>query len=79
MKTNVSAAEVAFLKYAIGAYRPDGEFYQRKLPADPILDAVSEDFVRVDFGSSSAVAEEYVAWLNSVYDATVQQLGFSLY
>lgn len=63
--------QVAFLKRAIGAFRGDDIFLQKRQPADPYMEAMSIDFVRVTFGGTMQQAQEYVDWLNSVYDQTV--------
>jgi hypothetical protein len=68
--------EVAFLKRAILAWRLDDSFYTAKISADPFMEAISEDFVFISFGSSTEVATAYVTWLNSVFDQTVLDLGF---
>lgn len=76
---SASPEQVAFLKRAIGAFVATDVFYQKKLPADPDMIAISQDFVRVDFGASYEVAIDYVSWLNSVYDETVLQLRIAGY
>lgn len=67
IKNSALQSEVDFLKLALGAYRPDSEFYQRKLPAGPDMVAMSTDFIQVTFTGSFEVATQYVAWLNAVY------------
>ncbi len=42
--------QVAFLKRAIGAYRSDDIFHQKKQPSDPYAEAMSTDLVHVTFG-----------------------------
>jgi hypothetical protein len=66
--------QVAFLKRAIGAYRSDDIFHQKKQPSDPYAEAMSTDLVHVTFGGTTEQAQEYVDWLNSVYDETVRSL-----
>ena len=66
--------QVAFLKRAIGAYRADDIFHQKKTPSDPYIEAISIDLVHVTFSGTMEQAQEYVDWLNSVYDDTVRGL-----
>lgn len=66
--------QVAFISRAVRAYRTDDIFYQKKQKADPWIEAISIDFLRVDFGGGVAAATEYVDWLNSVYDQTLLTL-----
>lgn len=77
VKTQASPAEIAFLKRAVLAYRADDEFYTRKAAADPGIGAISEDYVLINFYCDFPTAEEYVAWLNSVYEQTILDLGFT--
>jgi len=59
------------LKRAIWAFRGDDIFLQKRQPADPRIEAVSIDFVRVTFSGTMQQVQDYVDWLNSVYDQTV--------
>lgn len=67
--------QVAFLKRAVNAFVADDPFYQAKQAADPYLEAISTDLVRVTFESPMEVAKAYVDWLNSVYDQTIVEFS----
>jgi hypothetical protein len=74
IQNSATPDQVAFLKRAIWAFRGDDIFLQKRQPADPCIEAISIDFVRVTFSGTMQQAQDYVDWLNSVYDQTIQGL-----
>jgi hypothetical protein len=66
---NLPPEQVAFLKRAVGAYRPDDPFFVAKKAADPNTVGMSTDMVHIDFYGGPDAAASYVAWLNQVFAA----------
>lgn len=63
-----------FLRRAVCDSYMDSEFYKRKQRPNPFLQGDQDDWILVEFWTSKReVVEEYVAWLNSVFDSEVEQ------
>jgi len=69
----VTVEQCQFLRSAVLDNRTDSMFYLKRQTARPFLQGDDDGWILIEFWSRDEQAvNEYVAWLNSVYDETIQ-------